>query len=219
MIEPSNIYEAVNLSVCSLVPSSADRILDIGCGNGALGRRLRQDRERQVIGITYSRREAELASNSLSQVICADLNEFDFSPLGKFDCVIMSHVLEHLYSPESLLQGIKCALALHSTIVVALPNVLFWRQRLEFLRGNWRYQDGGILDRTHLRFFDIESSRKLVEQLGYKVIRSRHDGAFPLTRPVRKLVGGFANSVDDFACRHFPGLFAFQSVYLAELVN
>lgn len=128
----------------------------------------------------------------------------------------MSHILEHLYSPTNLLQRIKRMLELNSVIVVALPNVLFWKQRMEFLLGRWRYQDGGILDRTHFRFFDIESSEELLEQAGYKIIATRCDGAFPLTGPVRKLIGSFAMRVDGFALRHMPGLFAFQFVYQAS---
>jgi len=217
--EPLTVYESINETVLSLVPASAVRILDIGCGNGALGAKLREERDREVVGITYSEQEAEMASCCLSQVICANLNDYDFLGLGQFHCIIMSHVLEHVYSPGHLLQRIKKALKPDSVIVVALPNILFWKQRLEFLKGRWRYQDGGIMDRTHFRFFDFQSSRDLLEQTGYKIVYTKLDGAFPLTAPIRKLVGHFANKVDRFAATRRPGLFAWQFVYQAQSVS
>jgi SAM-dependent methyltransferase len=209
------LYQAVNGRVLSLVPRSALRILDVGCGTGTLGERLRREQEASVVGITYSQQEAELASHQLSKVICADLNGFDFSSLGKFDCVIMSHVIEHLYSPEETLERVKHALEPDGVIIVAVPNVLFWRQRLEFLLGKWRYQDGGILDRTHFRFFDYVSSRETLEGAGFTILETVPDGIFPQTRPIRQLLGPLAARVDRFMCRHLPGMFAFQFVYLA----
>jgi len=213
----STIYDAINPSVYSLIPLSAGRILDIGCGSGTLGEKLRQRRECDVVGITYSQREAELASGRLSQVICADLNNFDFSSLDQFDCAIMSHILEHLYSPEVFLQRLKCALRPESRIVVALPNILFWRQRWEFCRGKWRYEDCGIMDKTHLRFFDCQSADKLLDEAGYEILTMRRDGSFPMTSIVRKLIGPLAKKVDDVMCTRAPGLFAFQFVYLARM--
>jgi SAM-dependent methyltransferase len=207
----------VNECVLSLVPLSANRVLDIGCGTGTLGERLRKDRERQVVGITYSQQEAELASVRLSQVICAELNNFDFSSLGIFDCVILSHILEHLYSPEEVLERLKCVLGPESVLVVALPNVVWWRQRLEFLWGRWRYRDWGILDRTHFRFFDMHSSEELLKQAGCEILSRRRDGSFPFTKPVRKLIGPLAERIDHLMCRLAPGLFAFQFVYLARV--
>jgi 2-polyprenyl-3-methyl-5-hydroxy-6-metoxy-1,4-benzoquinol methylase len=209
------LYQAVNSRVLSLVPHSARRILDVGCGTGTLGERLRQEHERTVVGITYSQREAELASRQLSDVICADLNGFDFSSLGKFDCVIMSHIIEHLYSPEDALDRVKHALEPSGVIIVAIPNVLWWRQRIQFLLGKWRYQEGGILDRTHYRFFDYISSREILEGAGYTILETVPDGSFPLTRPIRQLLGPLATRVDRFMCRYMPGMFAFQFVYLA----
>jgi len=74
------VYEGANARVLSLVPSSALRILDVGCGTGALGEQLLRQRSRYVVGITYSEEEAKVASSRLSKVVCADLNELDFSP-------------------------------------------------------------------------------------------------------------------------------------------
>lgn len=210
------VYDGINECVVSLVPLESERILDVGCGTGITGARLRQIRERSVVGITYSPEEAELACPRLSKVICAELNSFDFSGLGTFDCVILSHVLEHLYSPEQLLQRLKRVLAPNSVVVVALPNVVWWRQRVQFLIGRWRYQDWGILDRTHFRFFDMRSSEELLTEAGYKILKKRWDGPLPLTQPLRKLLGPVASRMDRIMCRLFPGLFAFQFVYVAK---
>jgi len=214
---PLTLYEGINECVLSLVPLESERILDVGCGTGTTGERLRHIRDRSVVGITYSREEADLASKRLSQVVCAELNTFDFSGLGTFDCVILSHILEHLYSPEDLLERLKCVLRPNSLIVVALPNVVWWRQRLQFLIGRWRYQDWGILDRTHYRFFDMQSSEGLLKQAGYEILRSRRDGPLPLTQPLRRLLGPIAVRMDRIMCSVAPGLFAFQFVYLARI--
>ncbi len=211
------IYEAINKTVLSMVPPSAGRILDVGCGTGSLGSALHQLRPCHITGITYSGDEARIATNNIDHVIQADLNTLDFSPLGNFDCIIMSHILEHLYSPESLLERIKCALLQDSVILVGLPNILFWKQRKEFLIGRWRYQNGGIMDRTHFRFFDAASSEKLLEQGGYTILERRYDGLFPLTKPVRKLMGPLARKLEVSICNRMPGFFAWQFVYLASV--
>lgn len=213
------IYQGVNDVVLSLVPKTAYRILDVGCGSGTFGERLRVDRERYIVGITYSEREADLASHRLSEVHHADLNDFDFAALGKFDCVILSHILEHLYFPEDVLQRIKSVLGPESVIIVALPNVLWWKQRLSFLMGNWKYQDWGILDRTHFRFFDKQSSVELLQDAGYEILRQIDDGPFPLLKPIRNYIGHWSRKADRLMCQLSPGLLAIQFVFLARAKN
>lgn len=216
MAKNKTIYEGLNACVLAFVPPSASKILDVGCGSGTLGEQLRQARERFIVGITYSDQEAQMASGRLSRVVSADLNHFDFSSLGQFDCVILSHILEHLYSPEDSLERLKSALAPQSVIVVALPNVVWWKQRLEFLFGRWRYRDWGILDRTHFRFFDRKSSRELLEGAGYEILKTKCDGLFPLIGPIRKLYPSLVGPIDSLICKLSPGLFANQFVYLAR---
>jgi SAM-dependent methyltransferase len=215
----NGVYEALNDVVLSLIPTNAVRILDVGCGDGHLGERLKQLGADEVVGITYSERESDAASRRLSAVHCADLNSFDFSHLGKFDCVILSHVLEHLYDPHAVLVRLKSVLKTDAVVVVALPNVLLWRQRLKFLFGDWRYEDGGILDRTHFRFFDHQSSAELLQVAGYQILQRANDGHCPLLRPVRKFIGGLAVPIDRLTAKTWPGLFAPQFVFLARLEN
>lgn len=213
------VYSGVNDAVLSFVPLSAGRILDVGCGTGTFGEALRGQRERQVVGITYSNEEAALAKPRLTEVYCADLNDFELRPLGMFDCVVMSHVLEHLYRPDEFLMRVKDILEPGGVIVVALPNVVVLSQRVQFLLGRWRYQDWGILDRTHFRFFDLHSSAELLRESGYKIVRRRCDGFFPLIKLVRPLVGPLARWIDRFTSELIPGLFAMQFLYLAKIAT
>jgi len=72
---PSHIlcYSAVNMAVLCRVPASAKRLLDLGCGTGALGRKLKEITDREVVGVTYSKEEAALAAKNLDRVIvCGD---------------------------------------------------------------------------------------------------------------------------------------------------
>ncbi|HEV7398536.1 MAG TPA: class I SAM-dependent methyltransferase [Pyrinomonadaceae bacterium] len=206
------VYGAVNEPVLAQVPEHAERILDIGCGSGALGRRLKQKRACHVTGITYCESEAEAARQHLDEVLVCDLNSFRFPGTEKFDCIVCSHVLEHLNEPHKLLSQMHAVFAPRGTLIVALPNVLFWQQRLKFLQGNFEYTDGGLMDRTHYRFFDWRSARELLLTNGFVIDRSQADGSFPLSRFL-PVAGSFLNR---FALRVSPGFFGFQFVFVAH---
>jgi len=158
-------YGSVNPGVLARVPSGCRRILDVGCGTGALGSALKDGHpERWVAGITHSELEAERARELLDQVIIADLETCDFRDLGEFDCVICSHVLEHLRNPADVLARLRAVLAADGVILVALPNVLYWRQRAQFLMGRFRYTEGGLMDNTHVVFFDWTTAQSLIDR-------------------------------------------------------
>ena len=137
-----------------------------------------------------------------------DLNEFDPRPLGQFDCVVSSHALEHLYRPERLLSLVRENVGAGGVLVVALPNVLHWRQRVEFFRGNFRYTEGGLMDRTHYRFYDWVTAHDLLAGCGYAVIGREACGGFPLSR----YAPGLGPLLDRAALRVSPGLFGAQFI-------
>jgi 2-polyprenyl-3-methyl-5-hydroxy-6-metoxy-1,4-benzoquinol methylase len=209
------IYSAVNELVLAQLPPGSERILDLGCGSGALGRRIKEMRQCQIVGVTHEPQEAAIARAYLDEVHVADLDGYDPSPLGRFDCVICSHVLEHLRDPESLLGKLLHVLDPDGTLVVGLPNVLNWRQRWEFMRGRFRYADGGLMDRTHYRFVDWETSREMLTSAGFRITRQVGEGYFP--QPVlRRIFPGLSRRVDAWFTGFLPGIFSWQIVLVAR---
>jgi SAM-dependent methyltransferase len=206
-----------NEALLALAPPGPGRALDCGCGAGANARLLRA-RGFEVTGITLSPGECELAAPHCAHVLLADLE----GPLpemvgGAYDLVVLSHVLEHLRHPERLLAALKPRLRPDGSLLVALPNPLFYPIRLRVLFGRCDYEPGGILDGTHLRFFSFASAAKLLEQSGFRVVEARADGGFPLWR-IRKLLPPWTVSrIDAAASRWRPSLFGRQLLYRAML--
>ncbi|MBU6400417.1 MAG: class I SAM-dependent methyltransferase [Verrucomicrobia bacterium] len=206
------MYGALNQAVLARVPSTANRVLDLGCGTGVLGRALKERQPCAVVGVTFSPEEAAAARAHLDQVLVRDLNRFEPGEVGRVDCVICSHVLEHLYHPDQLLRQLHACLAAEGRVVVALPNVLFWRQRLEFCLGRFRYAEGGLMDRTHYRFFDWETAGALLAQTGYGVESAEAEGALPGSR----FLAQAGRWLDQRALELSPGLFGFQFIFVAR---
>lgn len=210
------IYQSVNQAVFRRVPGRTRSLLDVGCGGGVFGAAVKAALSCEVVGVTYSEAEAQQARRRLDRVEVADLNQFEPAALGRFDCIVCSHVLEHLHDPQQVLVRLRDCMAPGAVLLVALPNALFWRQRLQFLRGRFRYTDGGLMDRTHLRFFDWDSARDLVRGAGLALRERAADGAVPMSR---RLGARASRAVDAAGLAHFPGLFGFQFVLCCEVAR
>ena len=122
-------------------------------------------------------------------------------------------MLEHLLAPEMLLLRLRDCLEGSGVLVVALPNVLFWRQRWQFLLGRFRYTEGGLMDRTHFRFFDWHTSARLILEAGFTLDGRVAEGAVPLSSWLGDSLAQYVNAV---ACRQAPGLFGFQFVFCGK---
>lgn len=205
------VYENRGLpALIDLVDRRYSTVLDIGCGNGANMQMLAR-RGHRVIGLTISEDEARICHARSLPCVVADITRgFPFGPRS-LDAIVCSHVLEHLpFSSEVLAQALGL-LKPGGGVYVALPNVLLLQQRWQFMLGRFRYTEVGVMDRTHLRFFDFISARRLLEDAGVRVTHHFGVGQFPL-RPIRRVFPGFAGRVDRFVSKRWPGLFAFHIV-------
>ncbi|GAB3884760.1 class I SAM-dependent methyltransferase [Spirosoma agri] len=207
-------YNALNIPVFNKVTAQAASILDIGCGTGEMGNALKkQQPHRKVYGITYSQSEMQVAEQYLDKVWLVDLNEKIPILNTEFDCVILSHVLEHTYQPTQVLAGFTPYLKNSGMSIVALPNIMFYKQRLKFLRGKFTYsQEGGLMDVTHFRFFDWPSAQQMCIDAGFEIVSKEATGIFPL--PIfRTLFPSIAKRIDNYFVRVYPGLFGFQFIF------
>lgn len=207
------LYSAFNKDVFNQIPDSAIHILDVGCGSGSLGQVLKSSNSnRKVTGFTFSVEEAEIATQFLDNVVVGDLNYELPNFIQLFDCIVFSHVLEHTYDPLKVLKHFKQFLSPNGIIIIALPNILFYQQRLKFLKGDFKYSlNGGLMDITHFRFFDWNTAHELIIEAGLISNIRKAYGNFPLGI-LRKFSKPIAEKIDDWAIDISPGLFGFQFI-------
>jgi SAM-dependent methyltransferase len=170
-----------------------------------------------VHGITLSPAEQLSATLICSKVWVHDLDTgLPEGAAGSYDLALLSHVLEHLRYPETVLRRISRILQPGGYIAVALPNILNWHQRLLFLFGKFEYTEQGIMDETHLRFYTFSSGKQLLQRCGFKVVRAKAAGSILPWGSLRKAIPSFTSAVDRFFCRISPGMFGRQLLYIAR---
>jgi len=156
-------------------------VLDVGCASGYLMEHLRREKGCRCIGIEPDPDAAARASSRGFEVIGASAADAlgILGPDRQFDHIIFGDVLEHMSEPLGILTQFSSRLSMDGLVVVSLPNVVSLHARLRLAFGIWRYEDMGIFDRTHLRFFTIKTGRELLSDAGLCVVSERFVG--PLT--------------------------------------
>ncbi|MFQ5778234.1 MAG: class I SAM-dependent methyltransferase [Terriglobia bacterium] len=164
-------------------------VLDVGCATGNVGKGLVQ-RGCRVVGIEADAGAAALASPYYETLLVADLDQLDITanlPGAFFDVVIFADILEHLKHPARVLRQVRAQLAGGGYVLASIPNIAHASVSLALLRGEFRYQELGLLDSTHVRFFTLEGVRDLFEQTGYRLagIRRVKRGPFETEIPLK----------------------------------
>ncbi|TAE28687.1 MAG: class I SAM-dependent methyltransferase [Cytophagales bacterium] len=205
-----------NKPVLDNIPESATSILDVGCGYGDNARILMRN-DRIIDGITLSEQEAESASKFLSSVFIHNLeNGLPPEVTRQYDVVICSHVLEHIAYPTQLLSDIRKHLSPTGILIVALPNIMAYSSRLKLIRGDFDYEDSGIWDNTHLRWYTFKTGKLLLESNGFSVIKATVSGDIPLLSVLGKINYNVRQSIYKILSRISPGLFGGQLLYVAK---
>lgn len=170
--KPEVYYRNTREEMLCHIPRTAKKTLEFGCGCGLFSELVRKELDAECWGVEIEAKSAEIASDKLHKVIRSDAGDsLAALPDGYFDCIIFNDVLEHLQDPFSLLENIKRKLTNDGVVVLSIPNVRFWNNlRALVWRGEWDYEDAGILDKTHLRFFTYKSLLKMFRRLGYEVL-------------------------------------------------
>jgi len=147
------------------------QVLEIGPATGYLTEILRS-RGCRVWCIENDPEAAKIAAQFCERMVVSDVEKIDLvSTFGdqRFDVVMFGDVLEHLVEPRAALARVATILKPEGYVVASVPNVAHGSLRLSLLRGEFRYTELGLLDRTHLRFFTRETLADLFQQAGYAI--------------------------------------------------
>ena len=166
------------------------RVLDLGCSDGYLAGALR-DRGHHVTGVDL--RAHDGVKERVDEFFEADLDRGLPPELeGPFDVVLAADVLEHVRTPELLLEQLRLKASPTTRVLLSVPNVGHWYPRTRILLGRFDYDRRGILDRDHVRFFTKKSIERLIAAAGYRVERSAGTGL-----PIDVVNRGAGDPVDD----------------------
>jgi SAM-dependent methyltransferase len=160
-------YDLPNPDLLDRLPLTAGTVLDVGCGHGALGLAFAAlNPQTLFFGIDSNPDVLVRAAERYHAVACADVEQDPF-PFGakKFDCLVYGDVLEHLREPWVLLRRHLECLNDDGVVLICCPNVEHWTFVARLIRGEWSYEESGLFDRTHLRWFSLESLRRGLEEV------------------------------------------------------
>jgi 2-polyprenyl-3-methyl-5-hydroxy-6-metoxy-1,4-benzoquinol methylase len=219
-------------------------VLDVGCGFATTSQHIAKLGNR-VTGIEESAEAVAKARVRIGRVVEADLQKGErvAAELGdaRFDAIVFADVLEHLAWPLGVLRRYLSFLKPNGSVIVSLPNVGLWSVRLGIIAGRFEYEETGVLDRTHLRFFTRRSARRLLDDAGLALMRTAYNPGLvrPFVPLAKKLLPGPpAGAEHDPAAllesrpyraylktlypmeravaRLWPGLLAFQMIFEAR---
>lgn len=146
------------------------QVLEVGCGMGATLSRIQYLWPKaEIYGIELVDRVAAIGANYLN-IIQGNVETMEL-PYQKeqFDYIILADVLEHLFDPEKTVKRLMPYLKKTGKFLFSIPNAMHKSVLLPLLQGNLDYQDEGILDRTHIRFFTLDSIHKLMAKCNLKI--------------------------------------------------
>ena len=146
-------------------------VLDVGCNSGYLGRVV--DKSNKLSGVDIDLKELDRArtDNGYKQVWQCDLNK-DLSGAKKYDVLVLADVLEHLINPEEVLRRlVKNNLKNKGRVIISLPNVAHGLIRWKLLWGKFEYEESGILDKSHLHLYTINSAINLIKGSGLEAVK------------------------------------------------
>jgi len=182
MTEPASRYaRELNLDDLNahtqgiLLTPAGSRVLDVGTADGHPVAEALVARGCTVWGVELDEHAAERARQFCQKLVVGDVEELDLAAeFGglEFDVILCLDVLEHLVEPAAALRKLAPLLAPGGVVVASIPNVTHAAVRLQLLKGEFTYTETGLLDRTHVRFFDRAEIGTLFADAGMTVLEN-----------------------------------------------
>ena len=157
-------------------------ILDLGCGNGHLVNYL-LTLGYNAYGTDASDKGIAIAKNSHpDRFFVQDLSTGKLPgelSIYKFDTIISTEVIEHLYDPEGFIEFCKQALTNKGEIVISTPYHGYLKNLSLSLSNKWDAHLGPLWLGGHIKFWSKASLSRVLTNAGFSIIAFKGCGRFP----------------------------------------
>jgi 2-polyprenyl-3-methyl-5-hydroxy-6-metoxy-1,4-benzoquinol methylase len=159
------------VEVAALIPSglSSSTILEVGCGEGHFSNNICAFDE--YWGVEPFSVASKIAAKKLSKVFNSGYFEAESNlPNDYFDLIVCNDVIEHIVDTNSFLRSLHRKLKPSGLLIGSIPNIRYWSVLTKLIAWkDWKYEDEGVLDKTHVRFFTERSMRRVFVENSYCV--------------------------------------------------
>lgn len=166
------LHHQANPDLLKVVPAVA-KLVEAGCSSGALAAAYkRRFAGVHYVGIEVEPSYARLAAEHCDTVLVADLDGLARLPppaVLRAPCWVFGDCLEHLVDPWAVLRWVHQLLPPAGVVCACIPNAQHWTLQSMLSIGALHYQQSGLLDRMHLRWFTRTTMVALFEDCGYRV--------------------------------------------------
>jgi len=220
-MKPTPATEIYNADVFDVLPAQAVRILEVGTGSGSLAAAVkRRNPSTQYIGVEVTPEYVERSRSRCDRVYLENFESPSYKLLQEIpfqDYIVFCDVLEHFVDPWRVLDMLHATMKPGARIVASIPNTQHWSIQIRLNRGDWRYADSGLLDKTHVRFFTRETIQEMFEQAGFSVTQmkprifnfAQQERALDIVTQMTQLLGGDVQASRNDAM-------AFQYIVVAQ---
>ena len=170
-------FSNIRKDLINLIDANAKdlKILEVGAAYGETLYYLKQNGiAAEAVGVDIFE-DAKNKQNykPLDRFIFGDIEKIELPEYNQyFDLILLPDVLEHLFEPKSVLQTLKKYLKEDGKIIVSMPNIRYYSALYKIVfKGDFKYEESGIFDYTHVRFYCRKNIQDLLETAGYKVLK------------------------------------------------
>lgn len=177
----------------SEIKNGDKNILDVGCATGYLSKNYKKGN--YVVGIDISEKAIGAAKQELNDAYVVDIEKYPWPNQivnRKYDIILCTELIEHLFSPEELIKYLASLLNLNGKIIISTPNLLVWSNRIKMFLGYYENFDKG-----HIRMFSYKTLKNLIFNCGLFIEKEDR-----VIHP----------KIPQFIGRKLPNAFAYQIV-------
>jgi 2-polyprenyl-3-methyl-5-hydroxy-6-metoxy-1,4-benzoquinol methylase len=173
----TDYFSFIRLDLINLIDKNSKNLkcLEIGAAYGETLYYLKQNGiASEVVGVDlFEDVKNKKNYKNLDKFIFGNIEEIELNEYeNHFDLILLPDVLEHLIEPKKVLDKLKKYLTQEGKIILSMPNIRHYSALNKiFIKGDFKYEESGLFDYTHMRFYCRKNIKELLEASGYTILK------------------------------------------------